>query len=142
VSDRNRRALADGLRRAAATPPPRLARFDPCPILRARVAAVRPELLEIARGLEQAEDPDPTCVALIAELLGNACGPLYNDNVPSTDLHATLRRASLGLESRSPAEVGPAPRRSEANRRPPTPKRLPRPASIRLRSRRYRRSGA
>jgi hypothetical protein len=98
ASDRNRRKLANGLRRTAApTQPP--ARFDGCPILHDRVAVVRLELLEIATALEKAHDPDPTCVALIHELLTNACSPLYNDNIPAADLHATLNHARAGLRA-------------------------------------------
>jgi hypothetical protein len=96
LSERKRRALAAGLRRTAspAQPP---TRFDTCPILLDRVARVRDELLQIADRVEHVRDPDPTCIALIQELLTNACGPLYNRNVPEADLHATLVRARAGL---------------------------------------------
>jgi hypothetical protein len=93
---RNRRALAAGLRRTAAvTQPPR--RFDCCPLLPDRVAAVRLELLELANALEQSREPDPVSVALIHELLTNACGPLYNPNLSPADLRATLTRARAGM---------------------------------------------
>jgi len=96
VSTRNRCALADGLRRAAApTQPPR--RFDCCPILPDRVAAVRSELLELASALKQNTDPDPTSVALIHELLTNGCSPLYNTNIPFSELEATIDRVRSGL---------------------------------------------
>jgi hypothetical protein len=85
VSTRNRRALAAGLRRAASpSQPPR--RFDYCPVLIDRVAEVRPELLELADALEQTNNPDPTSVALIHELLTNACSPLYNPRLAAVEL--------------------------------------------------------
>jgi len=93
---RNRWALADGLRRTAApNQPPR--RFDCCPVLTDRVAAARSELLELANALEQTRNPDPTCVALIHELLTNGCSPLYNPNLPADDLHTALARARAGI---------------------------------------------
>ncbi len=103
-STRNRRALADGLRRTAApNQPPR--RFDCCPVLPDRVAAVRHELLEIADALEQIIDPDPTSVALIHELIANGCSPLYNANVPPENLHATLTRARAGIAAQPPPDT-------------------------------------
>jgi hypothetical protein len=96
VSPSNRRLLARGLRRTAApTQPP--ARFDPCPIVRDRVAAVRSELLELACMLEHAQHADPASVALIQELLRDGTGPLYNPNAPAADLYTTLNRARFGL---------------------------------------------
>jgi hypothetical protein len=99
---RNRRALADGLRRTAApTQPPR--RFDCCRVLGDRAAAVRPELLQLANALEHSDNPDPACVALIHELLTDGCSPLYNPNLPAEDLHATLTRARAGIAAQPPA---------------------------------------
>jgi len=96
VSTRTRGALADGLRRTAApTQPPR--RFDCCPVLGDRVAALRPELLALATALEQTPDPDPSSVALIHELLTNGCSPLYNPNIPFSELEATIDRVRSGL---------------------------------------------
>ena len=96
LSTRNRQALAAGLRRTAApTQPPR--RFDTCPVLTDRVAPVRPELLHLADTLEQTNDLDPASVALIHELLTNACSPLYNPNLPADDLHATISRAHAAI---------------------------------------------
>jgi hypothetical protein len=101
-STRNRRALADGLRRTAApTQPPR--RFDCCPVLPDRVAAVRSELLELASALERTDDPDPACVALIHEMLTNGCSPLYNPNLPLDHLQTTLIRARAGMAAQPPA---------------------------------------
>jgi hypothetical protein len=101
-STRSRRALADGLRRTAApNQPPH--RFDCCPVLPDRVAAVRPELLQLASALEQTDDPDPACVALIHELLTDGCSPLYNPNVPVDHLQTTVIRARAGMAARPPA---------------------------------------
>jgi hypothetical protein len=98
----SRQTLADGLRRTAApNQPPR--RFDCCPVLTDRVAAVRSELLELASALEQTDDPDPACVALIHELLTNGCSPLYNPNLPADDLHATLTHARAGIANQPTA---------------------------------------
>ena len=100
VTSRTRHALAEGLKRTAApTQPPR--RFDCCPVLGDRVAAVRAELLELAAALEQTNDPDPASVALIHELLTNGCSPLYNPNLPAADLQATLTRAHAGLAAQA-----------------------------------------
>jgi hypothetical protein len=101
-SARTRRALAAGLRRTAdPMQPPR--RFDCCPVLADRAAAVRDELLELANALEQTQTPDPACVALIRELLTNGTGPLYNPNVPAGDLQTTLTRARAGITAKPTA---------------------------------------
>jgi hypothetical protein len=96
VSSRNRRRLASWLRQTAAPSQPSR-RFDCCPALPDRVAAVRPALLTLATTLEQSTDPDPASVALIHELLAHGCGPLYNPNVPVDDLYAILTRAQAGI---------------------------------------------
>jgi hypothetical protein len=96
VSPRNRRAVASSLRRTVApTQPSR--RFDCCPVLRDRVAAVRPALLQLASALERNTEPDPASVALIQELLKDGCGPLYNPNVRADELHRVIARASAGI---------------------------------------------
>jgi hypothetical protein len=95
-STRSRNALVDGLRRAADPNQPPL-RFDCCPVLLDRVATVRSDMLELARALEQTPAPDPTSVALIRELLTNGCSPLYNPNLPSDELRATLTHARDGM---------------------------------------------
>jgi hypothetical protein len=101
LSTRNRRRLADGLRRAAASSqPPR--RFDCCPVLPDRVAVVRPALLQLATALERSTDPDPASVALIHELLTNGCSPLYNPNLAAEDLHTILSRAHAGMTAQPP----------------------------------------
>jgi hypothetical protein len=96
VSSRNRGRLADSLRQTAALSQPSR-RFDCCPVLPDRVASVRPALLTLASTLEQSPDPDPTSVALIHELLTNACSPLYNPNLPADDLRRILTRAQAGI---------------------------------------------
>lgn len=63
-----------------------------------RVAAVRPELLELADALQHSPDVDPTSVALLHELLANGCrSPLYNPNVHAEELHARLTRVRAGI---------------------------------------------
>lgn len=107
LSTQNRQALAAGLRRTAdQAQPPR--RFDTCPILTDRVASVRSGLLQLADSLEQVKDFDVASVALIHELLTNACGPLYNPNVPAEDLHATLTRVQAGICLCAPNRAGTA----------------------------------
>ena len=96
ASTRSRQALADGLRRAAdPNQPPH--RFDCCPVLRGRVAVVRTEILELALALQHTSAPDPTSVALIRELLTNGCSPLYNPNLSTDELRATLTHARAGM---------------------------------------------
>jgi hypothetical protein len=96
VSPRNRRALARWLRRTV-VPTQLHPRFDCCPVLPDRVAAVRPALLELADALERNTEPDPASVALVSELLRDGCGPLYNPNVPADDLRRVITRAGAGI---------------------------------------------
>jgi hypothetical protein len=97
---RTRRALAAGLRRTAdPNQPP--SRYDPCPILVDRAQAARAELLELADTLEQTHTPDPASVALLRELLTNATSPLYNPNLPASELHHTLQRAHFRLTAQA-----------------------------------------
>ena len=95
-SERTRRALAAGLRRTASPIQPSR-RFDPCPVLADRAAAMAGQLLELANALEQTRTPDPAIVALIRELLTDGTSPLYNPNLPATDLQTTLTRARAGI---------------------------------------------
>ena len=126
ISARNRRKLADGLRRtAAAEQPPR--RFDCCPVLSDRVAGVRYELLLLADALEQSSDPDPSSVALIRELLTSGCSPLYNANVPAEDLHATLARASAQIAPGLPPDVSQTAHARQPTQSQQTPLATPRP---------------
>jgi len=99
VSDRNRRMLAQWLRRTAETA------LDPDPIRRRRdvllhyrAAAVRTDLFEIAAQLEHAYNADPICIeALHALLADGANSPLYNAKAPFAELEATLDYVRSGL---------------------------------------------
>lgn len=95
-----RRALAHELRATAALTRPRC-RPDLAlvPVLYDRVAAVRPQLLDLAAALEGGRNPDATCVALVRELLRDGRSPLYNPNVPVDQLHALLIRALASLQT-------------------------------------------
>ena len=61
------------------------------------MADVRAELCELGSALEHHPDPDPACVALIRELLSDGASPVYNLNVPASDLQVTLARVRVGL---------------------------------------------
>jgi hypothetical protein len=99
-STRNRQALAAGLRRTAApTQPPR--RFDTCS--------------SSPTHSSQTDNPNPASVALVHELLTNACSPLYNPNLPAEDLHATISRAHAGIRLRATTQP-PAPPLHEPDR--------------------------
>lgn len=99
VSARNRRVLAQWLRRTAkhaVDPDPIRRRRDV--LLHYRAAAVRTDLLEIAAKLEHAKDPDPACVTALQKLLANGCdSPLYNATVHVSELQATLDFIRSGL---------------------------------------------
>jgi hypothetical protein len=96
VRPRNRRRLAGQLRRTAAIrQPPN--RFNCCPVLVDRVATVRPDLLELADALQHAPEIELASVALLHELLSNGCSPLYNPNLATAELQATLTRVRAGI---------------------------------------------
>jgi hypothetical protein len=98
VSARNRRALAQSLRRTAkhaVDPDPVRRRHDV--LLHYRAAAVRTDLLEIAAMLDRAHDPDPARVAALHNLLRNGDSPLYHPGVPVSELHATLDYIRSGI---------------------------------------------
>jgi hypothetical protein len=101
VSARNRRVLAQWLRRTVHHPVDR----DPTRrrreiLLCDRVAAVRTELLEIAALLECGPDPDPACVVALHGLLASGCdSPLYNADVHISELRATLYYVQAELAS-------------------------------------------
>jgi|GEM_PF-3112442 len=102
VRPRRRRALAHELRSTAAlTEPP--SRFDRAtiPVLLDRVATVRAEMLDLAVALECSSDPDPDAVAVVRKLLRDGCSPIYNPNVPATQLTAALGAARAGLATGS-----------------------------------------
>jgi hypothetical protein len=77
-------ALARELQQAACSTcrPSRRGASAVVPVLHDRV-------LEVAIALEHAQDADPSCVALIQELLRDGASPLYNLNVRADRLHAT-----------------------------------------------------
>ena len=99
VSDRNRRMLAQWLRRTAETA------LDPDPIRRRRdvllhyrAAAVRTDLFEIAALLEHAYNADPISVKALRGLLADgANSPLYNAKIPFAELESTLNYVRSGL---------------------------------------------
>jgi hypothetical protein len=99
VSAGNRRRLARWLRLTANHATDR----DPIrrrrdPLLHYRAAAVRTDLLEIAALLEHAHDPDPDCLAELRDLIANGCdSPLYNADIPFSQLQATLDYVRCGL---------------------------------------------
>lgn len=101
-AERKRRKLARWLRATAvrAHNPDPIARRHSV-LLHYRAVAVRTELLQLAATLERLPDPDPECVTLLQNLLANDNGqsPLYNRNVPTSELEATLRRVRAGLET-------------------------------------------
>ncbi len=92
IGAHNRRVIARWLRRTAnRAPRPRPLTRIPEPLLHYRVAAVRRDLLEIAATLEQANNPDPACVAALHDLLADGCdSPLYNTDIHISELYATL----------------------------------------------------
>jgi hypothetical protein len=92
-SGRRRRALARDLR-AAVTDSERPSKVQGCqvPLLLDRVAAVRAELLDLARELEDGSDRDATNVALASELLRDGASPLYDPNVAVSALREMLGR--------------------------------------------------
>ena len=63
-----------------------------------RVAAVRPELLELADSLERSREPNPAAVADLRRLLTDGCrSPLYNPDIHISELRATLYYLRAGL---------------------------------------------
>jgi hypothetical protein len=56
-------------------------------------------LYDIAVLLEQATDPDPTCVAAVHRLLSDGCeSPLLNPDVHISGLRATVYYLRCGLD--------------------------------------------
>jgi hypothetical protein len=79
----------------AAAPAPTVRRRQV--LLHHRAAAVRPEPLELAAMLERADKPDPACIAELRDLLANGCdSPLYNTDIHSSELRATLHHVRAG----------------------------------------------
>ena len=112
LSPRGRRRLARELRQTAALNRPRSRPgLVVVPVLFDRLAAVRPQLLELAAGLEANRDLDTTSVAILRELLRDGRSPLYNPNVPAEELHAVLTHALVSLP---PTEQSPDTRTNPA----------------------------
>ena len=100
VSPRNRRKLAQWLRHTARDASDHNRTRQPYDfLLRARAAAVRTELIEIAARLEQGQHPDPARVVAVRELLRDGNSPLYHPGVPACELRATLDYVRSGLDS-------------------------------------------
>jgi hypothetical protein len=99
VSARSRRVHAQWLRRTAN----RASDQDPLrrrreALLHYRAAAVRGDLLELAAMLDRTHEPDATCMAALHDLLANGCdSPLYNKDIPVSELHTTIERVHAGL---------------------------------------------
>jgi hypothetical protein len=73
------------------------------PLLSRRAAAVRGELLQIAAGLEHTQDPDPTTLAELHQLLANGCdSPLYNPDIHISELRATVYYLCVKLLTHNP----------------------------------------
>jgi hypothetical protein len=121
MSARNRRVLAQWLRltaKHATDRDPIRRRHDV--LLHYRAAAVRTDLLEIAALLERGHDPDPECITLLHDLLANhiADSPLYNPNIPFTELQTTLDKVRSGLRPGPTSKEHLSPRRPVLVRRP------------------------
>ena len=100
VSPRHRRALARmlrGIAKDAVDPNPLRRPLDV--LLHYRAAAVRTDLLEIAALLERAQDPDPSCVAALRQLVRDGASPLYDPAVHVSELHTALHYAHAGLSN-------------------------------------------
>jgi hypothetical protein len=115
--DRQRLKLVEGLRRAArrAGTAAKPRRYEV--LLRNRAALVRPQLLEVAAALERVAEPDPDTLGTLRWLLTDGCAsPLFNSDVPTAELIATLDRVWVQLEAedstlRAPIGVWVAPAR-------------------------------
>ena len=98
-AERRRRVLVKWLRRTAnhTDPAHPIARRRQT-LLHHRVGAVRGELLEIAAVLERTQDPNPTSLTELHQLLANGCdSPLYNLDIHISELHATVHYLRAGL---------------------------------------------
>lgn len=107
VSRRKRQMLSRWLRRTAnrATGGDRLSRRRE-PLLCARVALVRTDLLELAATLDRTDDPDPGSIRALRDLLSNGCdSPLYNADLHVSELQAALYYIRLGLENGGGADT-------------------------------------
>lgn len=115
--DRQRLKLVAGLRRVArrAGTAAKPRRYEV--LLRNRAALVRPQLLEVAAALERVAEPNPDTLSTLRWLLTDGCAsPLFNSDVPTTELMAALDRVWVQLEAqdspvRAPIGVWVAPAR-------------------------------
>lgn len=99
--DRQRIRLVAGLRSTArrANTRPRPRRHEV--LLCERVRWMRPQLLEVAATLERVPDPQPETLKVLRWLLTDGCAsPLYNPDVPATQLLAALDRVRAELDGR------------------------------------------
>lgn len=104
---RRSRMLARWLRRTvtcADEPDP--VRRRHLPLLRDRVTAVRADLLEIAALLDRVDNPDGGILALLRALLTDGCdSPLYNDEIHTSELRATLYYIRRQLDATVPTRA-------------------------------------
>ena len=85
------------------------------------MAAVRSELLEIAAVLEHNQDPNPTSITELHQLLANGCdSPLYNLDIHISELHATVHylRAGLLTHDRHNDSIPPPTTTAKPDKRP------------------------
>ena len=100
VTDAQRRAMARSLREIAVQRS--VPRTAVAPLLLARVAPVRGELLAMADELEHAPRLDPRTMAELTGLITDgARSPLLNEAVPEPELAVLLRRIRFRLASAS-----------------------------------------
>jgi hypothetical protein len=72
------------------------------PLLSRRAAAARGELLQLAAALEHTQDPNPTTLAELRQLLANGCdSPLYNPDIDISELRATVHYLRVELLTHS-----------------------------------------
>jgi hypothetical protein len=99
--DRQRIRLVGGLRSISrhANTRPRARRHEV--LLCERVTSARPQLLAVAAALERVPDPQPETLKTVRWLLTDGCtSPLYNPDVPATQLLAALDRVRAELDRR------------------------------------------
>lgn len=101
VSERERRSVAQGMRRVCRAAADQEPGVTWSVLLRSRAVRLRSELLEVAALLERAEDPDWASVAALRELLRDGgTSPLYNPAVDPLRLEVILDCARAGLQAR------------------------------------------
>jgi hypothetical protein len=111
VTAAHRHAIARSLREIATQHS--VPRTAVAPLLLARVAPVRGELLAMAEELERAPSIDPRTMAELTGLITDgARSPLLNEAVPEPELAVLLRRIRFRLASGSAVPSGDALRRA------------------------------